>query len=224
MSSGPSERIRQIMNQANTHAQRLNHEYVGTEHLLLALIEPEFDLCVGTMALKNVGCDLGSIRRNVEAMVKPGLEMVTMGRLPQTRRAKKVIEFAIEEVRNCNHTQFDSGHLLLGLMRELEGVASKVLRGLGLRLDEMREEVIEIMGKSKSGPKPSEESQEEVLLGVVERAVELWSDDQPEPGVIAIITKEFPFLSNTQLKLLSGAVHNLHLLRATCSNPKKNES
>jgi ATP-dependent Clp protease ATP-binding subunit ClpC len=138
---------------ANQEAQRFNHEYIGTEHILLGLVKEGSG--VGANVLKNLGVDLHKVRMEVEKLVKTGPDMVTMGKLPQTPRAKKVIEYAIEEARNLNHNYVGTEHLLLGLLREHDGVAAQVLMNLGLKLDEVREEVLNLLG---AGVEPDEQA------------------------------------------------------------------
>jgi ATP-dependent Clp protease ATP-binding subunit ClpC len=132
------------MQLANQEAQRFNHEYIGTEHILLGLVKEGSG--VAANVLKNLDVDLRKIRLEVEKLVQSGPEMVTMGRLPQTPRAKKVIEYSMEEARNLNHNYVGTEHILLGLLREQEGVAAAVLMNLGLKLDEVREEVLNLLG------------------------------------------------------------------------------
>jgi ATP-dependent Clp protease ATP-binding subunit ClpC len=139
-----TDRARKVMQLANQEAQRFNHEYVGTEHLLLGLIKEGSG--VAANVLRNLDVDLRKIRNEVEKIVQAGPEMVTMGKLPQTPRAKKVIEYAIEEARNLNHNYVGTEHLLLGLLREQEGVAAQVLMNLNLKLEEVREEVLNLLG------------------------------------------------------------------------------
>ncbi|MCC7145477.1 MAG: ATP-dependent Clp protease ATP-binding subunit [Phycisphaeraceae bacterium] len=139
-----TERARKVMALANQEAQRFNHEYIGTEHILLGLVKEGSG--VGANVLKNLDVDLRKVRLEVEKLVKSGPDMVTMGKLPQTPRAKKVIEYAIEEARNLNHNYVGTEHLLLGLLREHEGVAAQVLMNLGLKLEEVREEVLNLLG------------------------------------------------------------------------------
>ncbi|AGA30558.1 ATP-dependent Clp protease ATP-binding subunit [Singulisphaera acidiphila] len=139
-----TDRARKVMQLANQEAQRFNHEYVGTEHVLLGLIKEGSG--VAANVLKNLDVDLRKIRNEVEKIVQAGPDMVTMGKLPQTPRAKKVIEYAIEEARNLNHNYVGTEHLLLGLLREQEGVAAQVLMNLNLKLDEVREEVLNLLG------------------------------------------------------------------------------
>jgi ATP-dependent Clp protease ATP-binding subunit ClpC len=139
-----TDRARKVMALANQEAQRFNHEYIGTEHILLGLIKEGTG--VGATVLKKMNVDLRKVRLEVEKMVKSGPEMVPMGKLPHTPRAKKVIEYAIEEARNLNHNYVGTEHLLLGLLREREGIAAKVLMNLGLKLEEVREEVLNLLG------------------------------------------------------------------------------
>ncbi len=141
-----TDRARKVMALANQEAQRFNHEYIGTEHVLLGLVKEGSG--VGANVLKNLGLDLKKIRMEVEKLVKSGPDMVTMGKLPQTPRAKKVIEYAIEEARALNHNYVGTEHLLLGLLRESEGVAAQILMNLGLKLEDVREEVLNLLGAS----------------------------------------------------------------------------
>ncbi len=144
------------MQLANQEAQRFNHEYIGTEHILLGLIKEGSG--VAANVLKNLDVDLRKIRLEVEKLVQSGPDMVTMGKLPQTPRAKKVIEYSMEEARNLNHNYVGTEHILLGLLREQEGVAAQVLMNLGLKLEEVREEVLNLLGHGLEGVEGSERS------------------------------------------------------------------
>jgi len=148
-----TDRARKVMALANQEAQRFNHDYIGTEHILLGLVKEGSG--VGANVLKNLGVDLRKVRLEVEKLVKSGPEMVTMGKLPQTPRAKRVIEYAIEEARNLNHNYVGTEHLLLGLLREQDGVAAQVLMNLGLKLEDVREEVLNLLG---AGVEPEDAS------------------------------------------------------------------
>ena len=139
-----TDRARKVMALANQEAQRFNHEYIGTEHILLGLVKEGSG--VGANVLKALEIDLRKVRLEVEKLVKSGPEMVTMGKLPQTPRAKKVLEYAIEEARHLNHNYVGTEHLLLGLLREQDGVAAQVLMNLGVKLEEGREEVLNLLG------------------------------------------------------------------------------
>ena len=151
-----TDRARKVMQLANQEAQRFNHEYIGTEHVLLGLIKEGSG--VAANVLKNLEVDLRKIRQEVEKLVQSGPDMVTMGKLPQTPRAKKVIEYSMEEARNLNHNYVGTEHILLGLLREQEGVAAQVLMNLGLKLEEVREEVLNLLGHGIEGSEGGERS------------------------------------------------------------------
>jgi ATP-dependent Clp protease ATP-binding subunit ClpC len=138
-----TDKARKVMQLANEEAQRLNHQYIGTEHILLGLVRESAG--VAANVLKNLGIDLRTIRLEVERFVVRGPDMVTMGKLPQTPKAKKVIEYSIGEARNLNHNYVGTEHLLLGLLREQEGLAAHVLTNLGLKLDTVRTEVVRLV-------------------------------------------------------------------------------
>src|SRR5438067_2619996 len=141
-----TDRARKVMQLANQEAQRFNHEYIGTEHILLGLVKEGSG--VAANVLKNLDIDLEKIRLEVEKIVQtgPGGDQVVLGKLPQTPRAKKVTEYSIEEARVLQHNYFGTEHLLLGLLREQEGVAAQVLMNLGLDLDNVRQEVLNLLG------------------------------------------------------------------------------
>src|SRR5881409_1037052 len=153
-----TDRARKVMALANQEAQRFNHEYIGTEHILLGLVKEGSG--VGANVLKNLDVDLRKVRLEVEKLVKSGPDMVTMGKLPQTPRAKKVIEYAIEEARNLNHNYVGTEHLLLGLLREHDGVAAQVLMNLGLKLEEVREEVLKLLGAGVENEEPASQEKQ----------------------------------------------------------------
>jgi ATP-dependent Clp protease ATP-binding subunit ClpC len=145
-----TDRARKVMQLANQEAQRFNHEYIGAEHVLLGLIK-EGSGIAGT-ALKNRGITVEAARREVEKFHPSGPDVVVMGKLPQTPRAKKVIEYSMEEARNLNHNYVGTEHIVLGLLREQEGVAGRVLMGLGLTLEAVREEVLNLLGQGPNTP------------------------------------------------------------------------
>ncbi len=139
-----TDRARKVMQLANQEAQRFNHEYIGTEHILLGLVKEGSG--VAANVLRNLDIDLRKIRLEVEKLVQSGPEMVTIGKLPHTPRAKKVIEYSMEEARNLNHNYVGTEHILLGLLREQDGVAAQVLMNLGMKLEDVREEVLSLLG------------------------------------------------------------------------------
>jgi len=149
-----TDRAKKVMNLARQEAQRFNHEYLGTEHILLGLVQEGSG--VAANVLKNMGIDLNKIRAEVEKIVKTGPSMVTMGQLPFTPRAKKVLELSMEEASNLGHNYIGTEHLLLGLIKENEGIAAQVLMNLGIKLEDVREEVLDFLGADRE-----EEEEEE---------------------------------------------------------------
>src|SRR2546429_6327629 len=118
-----TDRARKVMQLANQEAQRFNHEYIGTEHILLGLVKEGSG--VAANVLRNLDIDLRKVRLEVEKIVQAGPAMVNVGTMPPTPRAKKVIEYSIEESRKLKHNYVGTEHILLGLIREQEEVASQ---------------------------------------------------------------------------------------------------
>jgi ATP-dependent Clp protease ATP-binding subunit ClpC len=143
-----TDRAKKVMSFARQEAMKFNHEYIGTEHILLGLVQEGSG--VAANVLKNMNIDLEKIRHEVEKIVKTGPSMVTMGQLPFTPRAKKVLELSMEEASQLSHNYIGTEHLLLGLIRENEGIAAQVMMNLGVKLEEVREEVLEFLGASDS--------------------------------------------------------------------------
>jgi len=139
-----TDRARKVLALANQEAQRFNHEYVGTEHILLGLVKEGSG--VAANVLKNLDVDLRKIRLEIEKIVQPGPDSVIMGKLPYTPRSKKVLEFAIEEAKGLGHNYIGTEHVLLGVIREHDGVAAQVLMNLGLKLEDVREELLDLLG------------------------------------------------------------------------------
>ena len=152
-----TDRAKKVMSFARQEAMKFNHEYIGTEHILLGLVQEGSG--VAANVLKNMNIDLEKIRHEVEKIVKTGPSMVTMGQLPFTPRAKKVLELSMEEASQLSHNYIGTEHLLLGLIRENEGIAAQVLMNLGVKLDEVREEVLEFLGASESNQDDEGESE-----------------------------------------------------------------
>jgi ATP-dependent Clp protease ATP-binding subunit ClpC len=153
-----TDRAREAVKLAHLEARRFNHDYIGTEHELLGLVK----VGGGTAAvvLKNANLNPVHIQREVENVITPGPSLVKKRRglfrrfvssdkLPQTPRAKKVIEYAMEEARALNHNYIGTEHLLLGLLREKETVAAQVLTNLGLNLDDVRRDVVSLLAQGK---------------------------------------------------------------------------
>jgi ATP-dependent Clp protease ATP-binding subunit ClpA len=164
-----TDRARKVMALANQEAQRLNHGYIGTEHILLGLVKEGGG--VGANVLKNLGVELRMVRKQVDSLIRHGAEEVATGKLPQTPRAKRVIECAIEEARRLGHNYVGTEHLLLGLLRETDGVAAHALQGLGLKLQDVREEVMNVLGAAleREPCESSSASVEEIKGSVPER-------------------------------------------------------
>ncbi len=156
-----TDRAKKVMTLARQEATRFNHEYIGTEHILLGLVQEGSG--VAATVLRNLGVDLDKIRQEVENMVKQGPPTTTMGQLPFTPRAKKVLELSMEEASSLGHNYVGTEHLLLGLIRENEGIAAQVLMNLGVKLDSVREEVLEFLGAD-----PSSDEDESGPLGGTE--------------------------------------------------------
>jgi ATP-dependent Clp protease ATP-binding subunit ClpA len=146
-----TDRVRKVMKLANQEALRFNHEYIGTEHVLLGLVTDGSG--VAASVLTNLHIELRNIRQEVEKIIVPGPAGSTMtGRLPQTPRVKKAIEYAIDEAREMRHNYVGSEHLLLGLLREQEGVAAQILVNLGVNLETVRTGVLDLVGTGCAGP------------------------------------------------------------------------
>jgi len=142
-----TERARKVLTLAQEEAQRFNHNYIGTEHLLLGLVR-EGD-GVAARVLSNMGVQLPKVRSAVEFIIGRGETMI-MGDIGLTPRAKKVIELAVDEARRLNHHYIGTEHLLLGLVREGEGIAAGVLESLGVNLEKVRAQVMQVVSQSST--------------------------------------------------------------------------
>jgi ATP-dependent Clp protease ATP-binding subunit ClpC len=140
-----SERARRVLSLAQEEAQRFNHNYIGTEHILLGLARETEG--VAARVLSNLGVELSKVRSAVEFIIGRG-EKAVPGEIGLTPRAKKVIELAVDEARRLNHSYIGTEHLLIGLMREGEGVAAGVLESLGVTLEKVRNETSRILSQT----------------------------------------------------------------------------
>ncbi len=140
-----SERARRVLSLAQEEAQRFNHNYIGTEHILLGLVRETEG--VAARVLANLGVDLNKVRSAVEFIIGRG-ERPSQGEIGLTPRAKKVVELAVDEARRMNHTYIGTEHLLIGLLREGEGVAAGVLESLGVTLDKVRAETHRLLSQT----------------------------------------------------------------------------
>ncbi|MEI6437941.1 MAG: ATP-dependent Clp protease ATP-binding subunit [Candidatus Omnitrophota bacterium] len=154
-----TERARKVIVFAKEEAKRFNHDYIGTEHLLLGLIREGEG--VASAVLQKLGLDLESIRIEVEKLVQPGPQTQVVGDIPFTPRSKKALELAAEEARALGHNYIGTEHLLLGLVKEGEGMAYRVLLNLGLDLGKLRNEVMELLGSGIPGYNQQQQQQQQ---------------------------------------------------------------
>ncbi|HEX7880561.1 MAG TPA: ATP-dependent Clp protease ATP-binding subunit [Candidatus Eisenbacteria bacterium] len=150
-----TERVRKVMYLAREEAARLQHDYIGTEHLLLGLIREGEGIAANV--LSNLGLDLDVIRQAVESMVASPGGTLTIGEIPFTPKAKRVLELSIDEARQLGHNYVGTEHLLLGLIREGEGVAARVLLELGVDRKKVREETLRLLGGTPTSNRPADE-------------------------------------------------------------------
>lgn len=156
-----TERAKKVIFLAREEARRLDHDYLGTEHILLGLIREGEG--IGAAALQKLAIDLAQVRAEVEKAVGRGGGTLFLGQIPFTPRAKKVLELAVTEARNLGHNYIGTEHLLLGLIREAEGVAAQILSSLGADLGKVREEVSNLLGTKVSPEQVAKPSQTPTL-------------------------------------------------------------
>jgi ATP-dependent Clp protease ATP-binding subunit ClpC len=148
-----TDRVRKVLQMAREEAARLHHEYVGTEHILLGLIREGEG--VAAAVLQNLNVDLEEIQQKIEETVKKGKAAAATGPdLPYTSRAKKVLELAMTEARELNHSYVGTEHLLLGLLREEKGIAAQVLTDAGVNLEQSRAETLRLLGSDMPQAQP----------------------------------------------------------------------
>ena len=149
-----TDRVRKVLQMAREEAARLHHEYVGTEHILLGLIREGEG--VAAAVLTNLNVDLEEIQQKIEETVKKGKAAAAAGPdLPYTSRAKKVLELAMSEARELNHSYVGTEHLLLGLLREEKGIAAQVLTDAGVNLEQARAETLRLLGSEMPAAAPT---------------------------------------------------------------------
>jgi ATP-dependent Clp protease ATP-binding subunit ClpC len=161
-----TDRARRVVVLAQEEARMLNHNYIGTEHILLGLIREGQG--VAAKSLEELGIDLEAVRSQVEEIIGQGQSAPT-GHIPFTPRAKKVLELSLREALQLGHNYIGTEHILLGLIREGEGVAAQVLQKLGADLNRVRQQVIQLLsgyaGGEIEGPQLSEE-EIDILQGI----------------------------------------------------------
>src|ERR1700685_3361914 len=133
-------RGQQVLALARKEADRFNHNFVGTEHLLLGLIKLGQGVAVNV--LQKLGLDLETVRMEVEKQVGTGPDQKMIGNIPYTPRVKKVLALAAKEAKALNHTYVGTEHILLGLLREGDGVAARVLKNLDIDIEQTRQEIL----------------------------------------------------------------------------------
>ncbi len=143
-----TERARKVLSLAQEEAQRFQHNYIGTEHLLLGLVREGEG--VAAKVLSNLGVELNKVRSAVEFIIGRG-DRIVLGEIGLTPRAKKVIELAVDEARRLTHRYIGTEHLLLGLVREGEGIAAGVLESLGVNLEKVRAQTLEALKTDSNG-------------------------------------------------------------------------
>jgi ATP-dependent Clp protease ATP-binding subunit ClpA len=144
-----TERARRSLSFAQEEAQRFQHNYIGTEHLLLGLVREGEG--VAAQVLTRLGVELNAVREAVEFIIGRG-DRIVLGEIGLTPRSKKVIELAVDEARRLHHHYIGTEHILLGLVREGEGIAAGVLGSLGVELKSVRNEILNVLSNAKSGP------------------------------------------------------------------------
>ena len=188
-----TDRVRKVLQMAREEAARLHHEYVGTEHILLGLIREGEG--VAAAVLTNLNVDLDEIQQRIEETVKKGKAPASSGPdLPYTSRAKKVLELAMSEARELNHSYVGTEHLLLGLLREEKGIAAQVLTDAGVNLEQARAETLRLLGSDmpsgqKAGgqaqavPRPEKKSKTPALDHFCRDLTALAGDGQLDPTI-----------------------------------------
>jgi len=141
---------RDVIALAHQEAQRRNHVQIGTEHILLAILQK--DSGASAMVLQNLGVNLAGLSNEIEKLTRSDPKAVSTGKPRQTVGAKKAIEYAIEEARVFHHASVDTVHILLGVLRDREGVAAQVLRSVGVRLEEVRSEILKLPSVGNEQP------------------------------------------------------------------------
>src|SRR3954466_13918089 len=154
-----TDRARKIIALAQKEAERFRHDYIGTEHLLLGLVKE--GTLVAVTALNNLSVDVEKVRREVEKLVVTSDKSAPSGSLPFTPQAKRVLELGSEEAGFLGHPYIGTEHILLGLLSEQDSVAAQVLINLDLKLDDVRNEILDLLGASDVSKMPGEKGQGE---------------------------------------------------------------
>jgi ATP-dependent Clp protease ATP-binding subunit ClpC len=179
-----TERVRKVIQLAREEAMRFNHDYIGTEHLLLGLVKEGEG--IAATALANLGVDLRTLRLEVEKLVEQGPATVSVGEIPFNPQAKKVLELAVEEARKFNHNYIGTEHLLLGLIKEGEGIAAHVLDNMKVDVERVQREIVKLLGGPSSkltGATDTKKTQTPALDAFGRDLTELAREDKLDPVI-----------------------------------------
>jgi ATP-dependent Clp protease ATP-binding subunit ClpC len=175
-----TERARRVIILAREEAGRFRHDFVGTEHVLLGLIRDGEG--IATAVLQRLGLRLENVKAEVERALAGFPKTLTFGEVPFTPQAKRVLELSIEEARQLGHNYIGTEHLLLGLMKEGQSIAAKILESLGARLDEVRQETLALLG-DQYYPRPKKRSQTPVLDEFARDLTQLARESKLDPVI-----------------------------------------
>ncbi len=179
-----TERVRKVIQLAREEAARFNHDYIGTEHLLLGLVKEGEG--IASAALANLGVDLRTLRLEVEKLVEQGPATVSEGDIPFNPQAKKVLELSVEEARKFGHNYIGTEHLLLGLIKEGEGIAAHVLDNMKVDVEKVQREVVKLLGGTSSkfsGAAESKKTQTPALDAFGRDLTEMARQDKLDPVI-----------------------------------------
>ena len=154
-----SPHFQRIFMIAQEHAKRLNHDYLGSEHIILAIIDVEES--VAAAALKNLNVDLRKLRITIEDAIGVGQSMMVLGEIPLSSQVKKIIEYSVEEAKKMGHAYVGSEHLLLALVREEEGIGARILSHMGVKYNNLKQEIMKLLGEGKYDEKQEEDLEDE---------------------------------------------------------------
>lgn len=154
-----SPHFQRIFMVAQEHAKRLNHDYLGSEHILLAITD--VDESVAAIALKNLNVDLRKLRMTIEDAIGVGQSMMLLGEIPLSSQAKKIIEYAVDEARKMGHNYVGSEHIILALVKEEEGIGARILSHMGVRYNNLKQEIMKILGETRFETFEEEDEEED---------------------------------------------------------------
>lgn len=174
-----TERVKRVLHLARQEARRMHHDYIGTEHLLLGIIQEGGG--VAALVLINLGIDLEDLRRAIENAISYGQETIVVGEIPLNKEARAAINYAIEEAKSMNHSYIGTEHLLLGLLREEKGIASQVLLSLGADIELVRNEILRVLGGEGTSPQTKHKAKTSALDYFSRDLTQLAREDKLDP-------------------------------------------